>query len=147
MPDEPRFNEPRRKAYTADGITVYWEPRLCIHAGHCFQNLGAVFQPWDRPWVKPDRTSPERIAEVVRLCPSGALQYETPAGPETADVDGLEVTVIPDGPLYLRGDFEFRNPDGTSNRRMTRATLCRCGQSKNKPFCDNSHLEARFRAD
>ena len=147
MADEPRFQEPRRKAYTADGITVYWEPRLCIHTGHCFRNLGSVFQPWDRPWVKPERTTPERIAEVVRMCPTGALQYATPDGPEKPEGDGLEVTVTPDGPLYVRGNFELRNEDGTVVRRMPRAALCRCGQSKNKPFCDNSHLEARFRAE
>ena len=145
--DEPRHKEPRGKAYKAAGITVHWEPRLCIHTGQCFRNLGAVFQPWDRPWVKLERSNPERIAEVVRLCPTGALHYETPEGPEPPETEGLDVKVIPDGPLYLRGNFELRADDGTVIRRMTRATLCRCGQSKNKPFCDNSHLEARFRAD
>ncbi len=148
MPDQPRHREPRRKAYSADGITVHWEPRLCIHSGHCFRNLGAVFQPWDQPWIKPDRTSPDRIAAVVRQCPTGALQYETPRdGVEAPEREGIDVTVIPDGPLYVRGDFEIRSDDGTLLRRMTRAALCRCGQSANKPFCDNSHLEARFRAD
>ena len=145
MADEPRHKEPRRKAYKTDDITVHWEPRLCIHTGRCFNTLGAVFQPWDTPWIKIERADGERIAAAVRLCPSGALQYETPAGPETAE--GLEVTVNPDGPLYLRGDFQLQQDDGTVVRRMTRAALCRCGQSKNKPFCDNSHLEARFRAD
>src|SRR5262245_60814869 len=146
MPNEPRHREPRRKAYTADGITVYWEPRLCIHAGHCFKNLGAVFQPWDTPWVKPERADPERIAEVVRKCPTGALQFETAAGPE-APPETLEVTVIPDGPLYVRGNFELQDDTGGVVRRATRLALCRCGQSKNKPYCDNTHLETRFRAD
>lgn len=147
MADEPRHKEPGRKAYKSDGITVYWEPRLCIHTGHCFRNLGAVFQPWDRPWIKPERTTPDRIAEVVRMCPTGALQYETPAGPEAPEIEGLQVEVRPDGPLYVKGNVELRNPDGSLFRRMTRAALCRCGHSKNKPFCDNSHLEAGFRAD
>lgn len=147
MPDEPRHKEPHKKAYKAEAITVHWEPRLCIHTGHCFRNLGAVFQPWDQPWVKPDRTTPERIAEVVRLCPTGALQFETLDGHEQPEIEGLEVKVIPDGPLYVRGNFELRADDGTVLRRMNRATLCRCGQSQNKPFCDNSHLEAQFRAD
>jgi len=143
MADEPRHKEPARKAYGADGITVLWEPRLCIHTGHCFRNLGAVFQPWDRPWVKPDRTTPDRIAEVVRMCPTGALQYETPAGPEVP-TEGLEVTAMPDGPLYMRGNFELKNHDGTVLPRRTRVALCRCGQSKNKPFCDGSHRTCAF---
>lgn len=81
------------------------------------------------------------------MCPSGALQYETPERAETPETEGLEVTVIPDGPLYLRGNFELQREDGTVVRRATRLALCRCGQSRNKPYCDNSHLEARFRAD
>ena len=146
MPDEPRHKE-RGQTYQADGITVRWEPRLCIHTGFCFKTLGSVFQPWDTPWVKPERADAERIAAAVRLCPTGALQYETPEGPEPAPVEGLEVTVIPNGPLFLRGSFQLQLDDGTVVRRANRAALCRCGQSKNKPFCDNTHLEARFRAD
>ena len=65
--------EPRRKAYRADGITVLWEPRLCIHSGNCFLNLPAVFMPGDVPWIHPERKDPERVAEVVRKCPTGAL--------------------------------------------------------------------------
>jgi CDGSH-type Zn-finger protein len=47
--------------------------------------------------------------------------------------------------LALRGDLVVRRADGT-HERLPRAALCRCGQSKNKPFCDNSHLEAGFQA-
>ena len=147
MADEPRHKEPRRKAYKQDGLTVYWEPRLCIHTGHCFRTLGAVFQPWDTPWIKLERADAGRIAETVRKCPTGALSFETAEGPETPEVQGLEITVVPDGPLYVKGDLQLQAEDGTVLRRATRAALCRCGHSKNKPYCDNSHLEARFRAD
>ena len=54
---------------------------------------------------------------------------------------------MPNGPFYLRGDFEIRRLDGPALRRDTRAALCRCGLSKNKPYCDNSHLEVGFDAE
>jgi CDGSH-type Zn-finger protein len=52
---------------------------------------------------------------------------------------------VPNGPLYVRGSIEVRDADGSIFRRDTRLALCRCGQSRNKPFCDNSHRQAGFR--
>ena len=51
--------------------------------------------------------------------------------------------IEPNGPLYLEGDLRLRLPDGELLEE-TRVALCRCGDSKNKPFCDNSHVEKRF---
>lgn len=148
MSESPPTNEPRRKAYRASGITVLWEPRLCIHSGHCFRHLPAVFLPGDVPWIHPERADPERITDVVRKCPTGALHFERPDGSaEEPASHGVEVTVMPNGPLYLRGDLEIRRLDGTVVRRDTRVALCRCGRSKNKPYCDDSHLEAGFHAE
>ncbi len=60
-------------------------------------------------------------------------------------VDPSLGTIQPDGPLYVRGDLEIHTPDGVEH--VTRAALCRCGASHNKPYCDNSHLDIAFRAD
>src|SRR5712692_8159226 len=79
-------------------------------------------------------------------CPTWALLYrrldgapdEDPAGPTT-------VTPIRDGPLLVSGKVEVRREDGTVET-LPRAALCRCGGSQHKPFCDNQHLAAGFRA-
>jgi CDGSH-type Zn-finger protein len=52
---------------------------------------------------------------------------------------------IPDGPLLVRGDLRLVDPDtGGVIAEETRVALCRCGKSKNQPFCDNSHRPQPF---
>jgi CDGSH-type Zn-finger protein len=54
------------------------------------------------------------------------------------------VTLVPNGPLYVRGDVEVRAANGQLIRRDTRLAFCRCGHSQHKPFCDNSHRNVGF---
>ena len=53
----------------------------------------------------------------------------------------------PNGPLQVRGRLRIVDAEGNVVREMTRASLCRCGHSRRKPFCDNSHRLVNFRAD
>ena len=69
-------NEAEKKAYEGKSITVTFEARRCRHAAECVRGLPEVFDPGERPWIRPDGAEAERLAEVVRRCPSGALQYE-----------------------------------------------------------------------
>ncbi|PZG20464.1 hypothetical protein C1I95_09440 [Micromonospora craterilacus] len=75
-----------KKAYEGQSITVTFEARRCLHAAECVRGLPEVFDTGQRPWIRPDGAEPERLAEVVRRCPSGALQYElVDGGAETPD--------------------------------------------------------------
>jgi CDGSH-type Zn-finger protein len=83
---------------------------------------------------------------VLGRCPSGALAYEKDGEPvhETPNAQN-QIAVANNGPLYASGQLEI---DGGSDDMFSvqyRAALCRCGESKNKPFCDNSHEAAGFR--
>ena len=81
-------------------------------------------------------------------CPAerGALQYRRlDGGPQETGPDPAIVTPVRNGPLLVRGRVEIRREDG-SVEVMPRASLCRCGDSSNKPFCDNTHLRNGFRA-
>ncbi|HEY7268697.1 MAG TPA: (4Fe-4S)-binding protein [Dehalococcoidia bacterium] len=145
---EARKAEGVSRHYKGAAIQVNWEPRLCIHSANCWRSLLDVFRPREAPWVRPDAASADEIAWVVAACPSGALTYERLDGgpPEPAP----EVTTVapqPDGPLYVRGHLRFVDAEGNLVREGTRAALCRCGVSKNKPFCDNGHSIIGFRAD
>ncbi|MDT4919078.1 MAG: hypothetical protein QOH89_3778 [Pseudonocardiales bacterium] len=55
------------------------------------------------------------------------------------------ITVYPDGPLVLRGDFEVRDVDGAIGPTGRIVALCRCGRSATKPLCDGSHKNSRRR--
>lgn len=135
------------RQYEGDGIIVHWEPAFCLHTGNCTLNQPDVFNPKARPWVSAGRASAEAIAEAIRHCPSGALSYErTDGGPQEPAGGEVEVEAQTNGPLYVRGSLEIRDAEGNVIRRATRAALCRCGSSRNKPFCDNSHIGIGFEA-
>ncbi|WP_432099249.1 (4Fe-4S)-binding protein [Streptomyces sp. WAC 04229] len=72
--------ESARKTYRTESITVTFEAGRCLHAAECVGGLPEVFDPVRRPWIQPERATAERLAEVVRRCPSGALQYELAEG-------------------------------------------------------------------
>jgi len=125
-------------------IDVHWDKRLCIHIGECGHASNALFEGGRDPWCLPDEVSRAEVREVCERCPSGALSYTDKSGESEKAPDENTVTLVYNGPLYAAGalDIDAAQPDMTGVRY--RAALCRCGASKNKPFCDNSHLDAGF---
>jgi uncharacterized Fe-S cluster protein YjdI/CDGSH-type Zn-finger protein len=135
-----------RRVYRGKDIEVSFDLDQCIHVGECLRRLPETFALDRRPWVSPDASSANDVAAVVERCPSGALQYRRLDGrPDERGPEPASVTLLRNGPLLVRGYVEVRREDGTTEV-MPRATLCRCGSSANKPFCDNTHLRIAFRA-
>jgi len=135
----------QRTSYVGKRITVYDNRGICAHAGFCTDRLKAVFRMNHEPWIDPDGASAEEIIETIRKCPSGALSYSI-GSVEYRDQDREPmVTVTDDGPYAITGGIELVGVtfgDGASKEHYT---LCRCGASKNKPFCDGSHWHVGFR--
>jgi len=131
---------------TAEGreVVISFEAKRCIHARFCVLGQPGVFKAnVVGAWIAPDdATSVADLVAVAQNCPSGAIQYRRKDGgqEEAAPLVNL-IRVRENGPLAFRGPLML---DGVSVGY--RATLCRCGQSKNKPFCDNSHKDAGFTA-
>ncbi len=141
--------------YTNGEVTVVWKPDTCIHSRICWTNLKEVFNPSVRPWVNMDGATTERVIDQVRKCPSGALSYffnensvsdgenETPTVTgENATITNINVT--PNGPLLINADCTITYSDGRQEIRKGKTTLCRCGASSNKPYCDGSHNRIGF---
>jgi CDGSH-type Zn-finger protein len=106
-----------------------------------------VSDPDRRPWIDPDAADADDLAAVVTRCPTGALHFERTDGGSGEIVPAENtVTVAADGPLYVRGDVEITDEDGTVLLSDTRVALCRCGASDNEPLCDDSHREVDFEA-
>jgi CDGSH-type Zn-finger protein/uncharacterized Fe-S cluster protein YjdI len=121
-------------------ITVLFDDKRCIHARFCVTRAPATFLAnVEGPWIKPDATALEELAAVIRDCPSGALSYRRKDGDDEAAPPVNLLALRENGPYALRAAIAI---DGT--RAGYRATLCRCGASRNKPFCDKSHLAAGF---
>ena len=132
--------------YEGNEADVVWDGRLCIHVGECGRAKGDLFVGGRDPWCKPDLVQLSNVKDVVDRCPAGAITYESKDGSpgESAAAENT-VQVVYNGPLYVRGDLDIDGAQADMAGVKYRAALCRCGQSKNKPFCDNAHLDANFR--
>lgn len=64
-----------KKEYTNGEVTVVWQSGKCIHSGNCVRNNPEVFQPREKPWIKIEGSSTDKIIDTVKKCPSGALSY------------------------------------------------------------------------
>lgn len=135
---------PPGKAYEGAGVTVYYDARRCLHFAECVRGLPQVFDPGARPWIRAWLAEAGEIADVVQRCPTGALHFTADGAAERPDAP-TSITPSPDGPLIVRGDLVIETPSGSL--RETRAALCRCGHSGNKPFCDGTHAKIGWRSD
>ncbi len=132
-------------AFNGNGVTVYFDRARCTQYGECVNALPDVFDRGSKPWIQPEDASPEDIATAVRKCPTGALHYEIADGPAEEPESPTRVDPQTDGPLMVRGDLRITLADGEISE--TRATLCRCGRSGNKPFCDFTCSKTGWRSD
>ncbi len=134
----------KQKEYSNDEITVVWKPDLCIHSAKCAIGLPRVFQPKERPWVKMDAAETKSIMATVDRCPSGALSYYMNEAEEMSnDSNSVKVNIYSEGPYVIEGEVCLVHPDGTEEVK-SKAALCRCGHSANKPFCDGAHKGSGF---
>jgi uncharacterized Fe-S cluster protein YjdI/CDGSH-type Zn-finger protein len=149
-----------RDGQPAGGIVIHWDSETCIHSGVCLRTLPDVFRTRRRPWVDPDGADTDAIEQAVAACPSGALtssrfapgeappvrsfdEAEHAAGdPEAPGAAPASVKVLAKGPYLLKWHIEIVDAEGTVARRVDKVALCRCGHSRNKPFCDGSHHKA-----
>ena len=137
----------RRIAYRASGIVVYDDRSVCSHAGHCTEGLPAVFRSKADPWIDPGGATVEEIVEAVRRCPSGALSYALGDSAEPAEESrSLGITASKDGPYHVAGGVPLLSAGGAPYELRQRYALCRCGHSRNKPFCDGAHWKVGFKA-
>ncbi len=131
--------------FPGEKIDTVWDGRLCIHVGECTRAKESLFVSGRKPWGQPDLADADVVAEVVGRCPTGALTYRRKdGGPEEAPVEENTITVAQHGPLYAQGDLKITGGSDDQPGVRFRAALCRCGHSKSKPFCDNSHEDVGF---
>jgi len=124
------------------------EEDLCAFARFC--------DPGGKIWSLLKQTDdPEARALVIReasQCPSGRLVlHDRQTGDALEAPLPVSIGVVEDptydcsGPLWVRGGIRIESEDGTAYERRNRVTLCRCGASSNKPFCDGDHASIEFK--
>lgn len=130
----------RRESYVGKGVTIYDNRALCAHAGVCTDNLASVFRYGQEPWIDPDGAALGEVIATIQKCPSGALGYAINGVDGKAPARPPMVTVTDHGPYAVTGGVEL-----VGHAAAEHYTLCRCGASKNKPFCDGSHWNIKFK--
>jgi len=137
--------EDKRETYRGREITVHDNRGLCAHAGYCTDGLPTVFRMKQEPWIAPDMAGRDAVAATIHKCPSGALSYSVD-GVERRERDGKPaIYIAPDGPYVVSGALELQETAMGEGAPAGHYTLCRCGGSKNKPFCDGSHWRIGFK--
>jgi CDGSH-type Zn-finger protein/uncharacterized Fe-S cluster protein YjdI len=124
-------------------LTLLYETKRCIHARFCVTGAPKVFLAnVQGAWLYPDAMDVERLVDIAHACPSGAIRYTRRDGRPDESAPPVNLASTREaGPYAFRGDLRLNGQSAGF-----RATLCRCGASKNKPFCDGSHHDAGFTA-
>jgi CDGSH-type Zn-finger protein len=135
-----------RDDYDGDGIVVHDNRHACSHAEECIHGAPEVFHKMHRPWITPRGADADAVAEVIRRCPSGALAYARDGAEWRDEQRPPRVRVMPGGPYRIEGGIRLVVDEDLWADEVSREhyTLCRCGGSLNKPFCDGTHWRNGF---
>lgn len=139
----------RRDTYVGQQVTVLDNRGVCQHSGFCTDRLATVFHADGEPFVTPSGGRMDEIIRAVRDCPSGALSYAIDGVEARGEVDyhgtrAPAIEVSKDGPYRVTGGVLLRDAEGGAVPQGEGASsehyaLCRCGGSRNKPFCSGMH--------
>jgi CDGSH-type Zn-finger protein len=130
-----------RARLSAHDDQVLADDGRCIGAGFCNTRNRSV---WRLFAGAEDPAERQLMQEMVWRCPSGRIAlFQLDGTPNEPDLPA-EIAVLPGGPLWIRGGLQIIDSSQEPLERLNRLTLCRCGQSRNKPFCDGHHSALHF---
>jgi CDGSH-type Zn-finger protein len=143
----------KRDEYEGQQIQIFDNRGICAHSGFCTDRLARVFHVGQEPFITPSGGRMDEIIQAVRACPSGALSYGIDGVEARAQVDQprpAAIEVSKDGPYRVTGGVRLVDEDGNDVPRAEGSSrehlsLCRCGHSRNKPFCSGMHWAVRFK--
>jgi CDGSH-type Zn-finger protein len=128
----------------SDGFKLLDNRGTCAHIGRCSRNLPSVFHHPGVFVTIEGGGSTEEIIEIVRDCPSGALGYARDGKMYGGEAREPEIYVAENASYFIRGSVELEGEPMNKGANHEHYALCRCGRSKNKPFCDGTHWDSGF---
>ncbi|SHG98141.1 CDGSH iron-sulfur domain-containing protein [Cognatishimia maritima] len=135
----------RLLTYEGKEVSVTFNPLLCAHAAECGRLAKHIFNASERPWVQPDNGTVDEVRAVIAACPSGALALAD-TDPAHLTADRPHIHIQKNGPYWVL-DVASPVPPQAENMSDRKYVLCRCGKSGNKPYCDGTHRDAKWRDD
>jgi CDGSH-type Zn-finger protein len=144
-----------------DGVKLYSGPTMDMHDNPTFCSVARFCDARGKAWSNVKRTDTAEGRDIVgseaMMCPSGRLVAVDKDSDEPIvlepEFENQQIGLIEDpaedcsGPLWVQGGVEIVDANGDSYEVRNRVTLCRCGQSANKPFCDGTHANTHWKAD
>ncbi|MGD2246517.1 MAG: glutamate synthase-related protein, partial [Candidatus Aminicenantes bacterium] len=130
--------------YAGKDISIHDNRGVCSHVGYCTDNLPSVFRMGVEPWIDPGGAPVEDVIRVIKMCPSGALSYSIGGVKYDSQDRDPSVNLHKDGPYHCVGHIELNDYKNSKPESSEHFALCRCGGSKNKPFCDGTHWYIQF---
>lgn len=128
------------KHESKDGV-LYFDASKCIHSRNCVLNRPDVFVPNVKgEWIHPEKADGGELEAIAEACPSGAIRFKPKGKNEPLPLVNT-LHVRENGPYAIKGDIHL-----SEQSAGYRLTLCRCGASKSKPYCDGSHSDVDFLA-
>jgi len=132
------------KSYPGKMITIHDNRGVCSHAEECIKSLPVVFRKEEKPWIDPDASGIEETIKTINKCPSGALSYTINDIHYESEANEPRIVAAKDGPFEISGGVLLKDDEGSKPLNKDKYVLCRCNESKNKPFCDGSHHNVGF---
>ncbi len=131
--------------YKGKSLTIFFDKTICSHSAVCLNSLPKVFDVERMPWVDVFGAKESKIMEVIEKCPTGALSYETSDGKKCSTNQREPKIIIQDnGPFDIEGGIELKDEYESKPFVEEHYSLCRCGKTKNAPFCDGAHNHYYF---
>ncbi len=137
----------KRDNYIGAEVTIHDNRGICAHSGVCTDNLSKVFKLGQEPWIDPDGASLKDIVATIKRCPSGALSYSIDCIEFQEESGKPRIVATKNGPYAASGGLKLQDIVKGEGAKEDHFTLCRCGGSKNKPFCDGTHWHNNFTDD
>ena len=149
---DPNRVPDKRDTYEGQQIEILDNRGICAHSGFCTDGLASVFHAGQDPFITASGGRLDAIIHAVRECPSGALSYGIDHVEARNQVDRDRpswIEVSKDGPYRITGGVRLVDEQGNDVPRAEGSSrehysLCRCGQSQNKPFCSGMHWYVKF---
>jgi CDGSH-type Zn-finger protein len=144
---EPFTNQ--AKIYYGNKFILEDVENLCAFARFCHSPYGDA---WEMAEIAETKDEEALAVKLCTECPSGRLVLkERETNQEIEPVFEPSISILQDpsrdcsGPLWVRGGITIEDDNGYIYEKRNRVTLCRCGKSSNKPFCDAIHVNIKFK--
>jgi CDGSH-type Zn-finger protein len=134
------------QVYDSKNVTVSFNRSICAGSANCVKKFPNIYTSESENWIHPDMGKLEEIIKSVEDCPSGALSYRLKDSKEDCHLESCKeesLIIIKNGPIHVRGPIDIKVEGWSSFANKTKFSLCRCGASQNKPFCDYSHAKLK----